>query len=150
MNQNQQPSNNMMPPNMNGGMPTNMNGRMPPNMNGRMPPNMNGTNMNGEIVGDVISNLPVDKSIPSHNEIKLVDTLFKKQKSILDKLLYNLKDILIVGILFVFFSLPHVDTVIKKILPVTDKSTYILIGIKALVLMLLFFIIQNFDLSRKN
>lgn len=101
-------------------------------------------------VGDIIEHLPSDQTIPSHNEIRLLDTLFKKEQGIMVKLLKNIKDILIIGLLFVFFSLPPVDDIIKKFISITNTSEHILIGVKAILVMLLYFLITNIALAQKN
>lgn len=116
--------------------PTQYTGNMKPNM----PPQ--------QLMGDIIEHLPSDQTVPSHNEIRLVDTLFQQKKSIVEKILTNSKDILIIGILFVIFSLPSVDDLIKKFITITENSTYILVGIKALLFMIVYFIVNNFYLSR--
>lgn len=113
---------------------------------GNIPPGMN----QPRLMGDIIEQLPSDQTVPSHNEIRLVDTLFQQKKSIVDKILTNTKDILIIGLLFVVISLPPVDVLIKKFITITESSPYILIVVKALLLMILYFIVSNFYLSRKK
>ena len=60
------------------------------------------------------------------------------------------KESLIVGILFVIFSIPVVDSVIKRFIPSANNSSYILLLIKILLVMLLFWVLKHFYLSRKN
>ena len=55
--------------------------------------------------GDSIGSLPTDQSVPNHNEIRLIDTLFKQNQSTINRILSGLKDVLIIGILFIVFSL---------------------------------------------
>jgi hypothetical protein len=102
-----------------------------------------------QIKGDYIDKLPLDNIMPSHEEIKLVDTLFKEQQTTFNKIFINLKDVLILGLLFVAFSVPQLDSVVMKILPCTEKSPYLLIGAKALLFMLVYFVIKNVYLVRK-
>ena len=104
---------------------------------------------NRPIMGDIIEELPSDQSVPSHNEIRLVDQLFKKKKGFVDKLLSQTKDILIVGCLFVLFSMPFVDGLITKFITIAGTSPYILIGIKALMFVVVYFLIKNLYLARK-
>lgn len=113
---------------------------------GNTPPGMN----HPQLMGDIIEQLPSDQTVPSHNEIRLVDTLFQQKKSIVDKILTNTKDIMIIGLLFVVISLPPVDVLIKKFITITENSPYILIVVKALLLMILYFIVSNFYLSRNK
>lgn len=101
-------------------------------------------------VGDVIEQLPVDMSVPSHNEIRIVDQLFQQKKGIFDRILGQTKDIVILGGLFIVFSLPFIDNLIKKFVTAAGTSPYILIGIKALLFVFSYFIIKNLYLARKK
>ena len=105
---------------------------------------------NRQSIGDIIEQLPVDKSVPSHNEIRITEQLFKKKKSMFHKILHNTKNILILGGLFIIFSLHFVDNLIIKCIPVAGTSQYILIGVKTLLFMFSYFIIKNLYLARKN
>jgi len=98
--------------------------------------------------GDNINNLPVDQNVPSHREVKIVDELFKKKQSIVNKILSGSKELIILFLLYVGISLTQVDDVIKKFLP-SAESPYILIGVKGLILILFFFIITRiYDTKR--
>ena len=101
-------------------------------------------------VGDVIEQLPADMSVPSHNEIRIVDQLFQQKKSIFDRILGQTKDIVILGGLFIVFYLPFIDNLIKKFFTAAGTSPYILIGIKALLFVFSYFIIKNLYLVRKK
>lgn len=101
-------------------------------------------------VGDVIEQLPSDMSVPSHNEIRIVDQLFQQKKGIFDRILGQTKDIVILGGLFIVFSLPFIDNLIKKFVTAAGTSPYILIGIKALLFVFSYFIIKNLYLARKK
>ncbi len=101
-------------------------------------------------VGDVIEQLPADMSVPSHNEIRIVDQLFQQKKGIFDRILGQTKDIVILGGLFIVFSLPFTDNLIKKFVTAAGTSPYILIGIKALLFVFSYFIIKNLYLVRKK
>jgi hypothetical protein len=105
--------------------------------------------MGQQPMGDMIDQLPIDQSVPSHNEIRIVDSLFQTKKGIVDKILVNIKEIIIIGILFIVFSLPSVDKIIYKMIPPTTTSPYILLGVKTVLMMVCYFIISNFYLSRK-
>lgn len=114
------------------------------------PQGMNPIMKQSQNMGDIIEQLPSDQTVPSHNEIRIIDTLFQQKKGVVDKILKNTKDILIIGILFVIFSLPPVDELIKRFITITTTSNYILIGVKALLFMLVYFILNNFYLSRNK
>ena len=100
--------------------------------------------------GDPIAKLPVDQSQPTSNELQIVNSLFTKHRSTMDTVMEEAKDSLIIGLLFVIFSLPLVDSLIKRILPMTEKSPYILVAIKAVAVMALYWLIKHFYLSRKS
>lgn len=108
------------------------------------------TKQQPSLMGDIIENLPYDQTIPSHNEIRIVDTLFKREKSVFDRIMSHTKNIWIMGVLFVCFSLPPVDILINKWIPITTSSPYILICIKALMFMFSYFLIKNIYLARKT
>ena len=95
--------------------------------------------------GDPISKLPTDESIPTHNELEIINTIFNKKTT---DFFSSVKDIIIVGILFFIFSIPITNSIIGKIMP--NTSTYVLLGIKTLLFMVLYFLIQNIYLVRQN
>lgn len=114
------------------------------------PQGMNSGMKQPQNMGDIIEQLPSDQTVPSHNEIRIIDTLFQQKKGVVDKILKNTKDILVIGILFVIFSMPPVDELIKRFITITATSPYILIGVKALLFMIVYFILNNFYLSRNK
>lgn len=100
-------------------------------------------NQQSQYMGDIIENLPVDNSVLSHNEIRIVDQLFQRKKGLFDKILSNFKDILIIGTIFIFFSIHFIDDLIKKFIPSSNNSQYILIGVKTFLFMISYFIVKN-------
>ena len=100
--------------------------------------------------GDLVTQLPIDETIPTHDELRVVDSLFKQKKGMVDRILENTKDVLIVGILFAIFSIPTIDNIVKKFCKSAETSVYILILIKTLLFMFVFFLLKNFYLVRKN
>ena len=103
-----------------------------------------------QATGDAIDQLPADMSVPSHNEIRIVDQLFHQKKGIFDRIMGQTKDIVVLGGLFIIFSLPFIDTLIRKFVTAASTSPYILIGIKTLLFVFAYFIINNLYLARKN
>ena len=99
---------------------------------------------------DMIDQLPVDKTPPSYNEIRIVDTLFKYHSTTMNSVFKECKDSLLIGILFVTFSLPHVDATISRVWPITETSPYMMILAKAVIIMALFWLVKHFYLSRKT
>jgi hypothetical protein len=103
-----------------------------------------------DVPADSIDALPTDQTPPSHSEIQIIDTLFKQKQGTVQKLLSGTQDVLIVGFLFVLFSLPQVDVFIMKAVPSTTTSPYILVFVKTLIFMSLFFIFKNMHLVRNK
>jgi len=100
-------------------------------------------------IEDVIETLPVDQNPPSHNEMQILDTLFRKSNGTMQKLFDGTKDVMLVGLLFILLSIPQIDDVIRQFVPSTANSPYILILVKAICFMLLYFVIRNMYLVRK-
>jgi hypothetical protein len=75
---------------------------------------------------DSLLNLPTDKIPPSQSELQIVNTLFHHKKEI-NNIFLEAKESLVVGIIFLLFSIPQVDNLIQKFLPVTQNSSYILL-----------------------
>jgi hypothetical protein len=98
-------------------------------------------------LGDNIQTLPVDNNYPTHNEIHMVDTLFKQKHTAVQKILTSSKEFVLLLILFIVFSLPFIDELINKFVMTTD-SPYILIGIKGAVFVIIYFLIKNIYLVR--
>ena len=99
--------------------------------------------------GDSIRALPTDQTVPSHNEIQMVETLFKQKQGTVTKLLRGAKEFVLLLLLFVVFSLPQVDSILRKIITSTE-SPYILIGIKGILFVVVYFLIKNLYLVRKK
>lgn len=99
---------------------------------------------------DLLAQLPVDKIQPSHEEIQMVDVLFKNHNNTINLIFKEAKESLIVAILFILFSIPQIDDIIKKFLPITENSIYFLILFKALFVMILFWLIKFFYLSKNK
>ena len=99
---------------------------------------------------DHISQLPADQTQPSHNELMIVNSLFKNHGNAINAVFKEIQDAVLVGILFIVLSLPQIDDMIKKMLPMTQNSIYILLLVKAITIIALFWLIKHFYLSRKN
>ena len=97
---------------------------------------------------DVLSTLPTDKIPPTSSELQILNTLFNHKKEI-NNILIEAKEAIIVGIIFLLFSVPQLDSLIQKFIPITEKSTYILLLIKILFVIVLFWVIKHFYLIKK-
>lgn len=103
-----------------------------------------------EKYGDIISQLPSDNALPTHNEMVIVDKLFQEKKSIIMKILNGSKEFLILAGLFIVFSLPFVHNTLSSFIPIMDRSQYIGIIIKASIFVVIYFIIKNSYLAKKK
>jgi hypothetical protein len=100
--------------------------------------------------GELIIDLPVDDIKPTSNELELVNLVFKKNIKGNKKLVDELKNVLIIGVLFIVFSIPKIDETIHRIIPSSVNSVYITTLIKAIVFMILYWILKNFALSQSK
>jgi hypothetical protein len=95
---------------------------------------------------DDIKNLPTDNIPVSESDSQLVSQFFTTKNGI--KVLSELTDVLLAGILFVILSLPQVSDLITKF--VTYKSPYVVLGIKVLVFMVTFYVLKNTGVLKKH
>lgn len=102
------------------------------------------------VPGDVIDSLPTDGTVPNHNEIQILDALFLQNQSKVNRILTESKDVLILALLFILFSLPQIDPLIHKLVPYSAKSPYVLLGVKTVLFSICYFIIKNWYLVRNK
>jgi hypothetical protein len=98
---------------------------------------------------DLISSLPTNENQPRYEELKIMDTLFKKHTSSITKIVNEFKDGFVLSVFFILFSIPFVDELFKKYVPYTCNSLYILIFIKSILFMLAVWIFKNLVLLKK-
>jgi hypothetical protein len=98
---------------------------------------------------DILEQLPVDKINPTPDEINIMNTLFTQHKKEVSVIFTELKDCLIIAILFILFSIPQLDDLIKKFIPITRTSFYILLLIKVAILIIIYWFIKHFYLAKK-
>jgi hypothetical protein len=99
---------------------------------------------------DLLSSLPTDKSPPTNDEIQAINLIFKQNKTSIGVIFSELKESLLVGILFILFCIPQIDDLIKRFIPITQNSVYILILLKSILVMCLFWILKHFYLAKKK
>ena len=114
-----------------------------------MPPQSMPPQKGTMLMSDNINSLPTDKNNPSEVDKNITDTIFGENSTVTEKLVKEGKDVFILGLLFIIFSLPQLDDIIKKFIPLTANSIYALILTKAILLMASFWLIKHFYLSRK-
>lgn len=99
---------------------------------------------------DLIEILPVDKTQPTYDELNVINTLFKTHNNTMNVLFNEIKETLIVGILFLLFSIPQIDDLFKKFIPISNNSIFFLILIKSLFVMLIFWLLKHFNFMLKK
>lgn len=99
---------------------------------------------------DNIDSLPIDQNPPGNDEIHIIETLFKENGTKVNIILEKCKDILLIGLLFILFSIPEINLLIQKYFPATATSEYILIFVKSILFMFVYFIIKNMYLVRNR
>lgn len=98
--------------------------------------------------GDSLETLPVDQTEPTEAEKQLVNSLFKEKVSTVNRFLNGIRDVLLLGLLFLLVCLPQTGEIIQKFCPSTCSSVYMLLLVRTLVFMLLYFIVKNLYLAR--
>ena len=102
-------------------------------------------------MADLISQLPTDQTPLNHDEIFVLQTLFKEEnRKDISRIFIELKDAVLGGILFAILSLPQVNQLLARFVPSTQKSPLILIGLKTIIFISLYWIILNFALAKKS
>tara|TARA_R110002111_G_scaffold144274_1_gene210425 strand:+ start:208 stop:543 length:336 start_codon:yes stop_codon:yes gene_type:complete len=107
-------------------------------------------NIGNKNMGDNLNNLPSDQNPVSEEEYKIVDKMFKPKISAMNQILEKSKDIIVIGGLFLLFSLEQTDVYIKKYIRIANTSPTMLLIIKTCLFMLCIFIIKHLYLVKKN
>lgn len=98
--------------------------------------------------GDLIESLPTEKIVHTEQQMKVANILFQENKSTLSVIASEIKDAIIICILFIIFSSEQVDNIIKKNVP-NSNNIFVIYGVKCLIIIILFYILKNFHLSKK-
>lgn len=96
---------------------------------------------------DLIQSLPSLDTNPSPDELKIANTIFKT-KCVATNMKTDLKELFLIGVLFIVFSSQQMDNLILRFAPSVKNFPYSVIVIKLVVLLLLFWIIKNYGLSK--
>ena len=99
-------------------------------------------------MADSIETLPIDNNPVNHDEIKMVDTLFKHKNNI-SNVVTELKDSIAAGILFGLFLTPYPDKALNFLIPITKNSQIIMFIVKILLFVILLYVIKNFALAKR-
>lgn len=104
---------------------------------------------NRKMSSDMIETLPTDQTEPTQGELVIIDNLFRKQMGILDRALSGLRDVVVIGVVFLLISTSQAESLIKRFIPVTENSCYLLLLVKTLCFMFMYFLVKNLYLVRK-
>ena len=98
-------------------------------------------------MADQLSNLPVDSSISNHEDIQVVNELFKKHGSSMNHVVQEFKVPLIFTLFFIILSLPLATTGINYLAPSLAKESdnLFMILAKAFIFMILAYFVQNYS-----
>lgn len=99
--------------------------------------------------GDLIETLPIAKQSHTEEQLKVANMIFKEDPSTISVIGRELKDGIIISILFIIFSSVQVDELIKRAIP-NSNNMFVLLGVKCIAVVILFYIFKNFHFSRKN
>jgi hypothetical protein len=99
---------------------------------------------------DFLNNLPTNQTIPSQQELSVVNRLFSSYPDSTKNIFLEFKTDLFLGLLFFILSLPTVDNLLTKHFVITQKyPPYILLLVKSLIFVLLCWLSKNFWLAKK-
>lgn len=99
-------------------------------------------------IPDNLDQLPTDKTQPTHEEMRIINTLFKENNSSAGKLFIEFRPLVILAILFIIVSLPQVEDFIKKLPIHIPNNSYVMLILKALILVFAYYFINNMYLVR--
>jgi hypothetical protein len=98
---------------------------------------------------DLIQGLPIMNIQPTPEELKIADTIFKS-KNVAMNMQSDLKEMIVIAILFVIFSLPQTESIILRFLPTLKNFPYMITVVKVLLVIIFFWLIKNFALARSS
>lgn len=100
-------------------------------------------------MSDYIEQLPMDETIPTQHEVKVLDRFFNQKAPLLKRIFQEVKDAIVIGLIFILFNLPFVDNMIKSVVKSSENSIYIFMGIKTLLFIVVFYLVKNLWIVRK-
>lgn len=99
-------------------------------------------------MADLLDKLPTDSSIPNHQEIQVVNELFKKHDKSFFTVVNEFKNPLICGLVYIILALPISTNGINYLIPSIEKNpeNLFMILIKTLIFVIIIYYIQNYKL----
>lgn len=100
--------------------------------------------------GDRLLDLPTDKSKPLSEDLDMMNIIFSnKNNSKMSRVFVDeIKDPIIVGVLYGIVSSGILDDILYKTIPISRNSKIILLLSKVVLVMILYWIIKNISLVR--
>jgi hypothetical protein len=96
------------------------------------------------IKGDLIESLPEDDSAYNEN---LANVIFKEQKTV-KNVFKELKESIIIALLFVVFSSEQLENIIKNVYPGAGNNKITMMVIKCVLVVFFFYLFKNFEFAR--
>lgn len=104
-------------------------------------------NINKMEYADIIEKLPTDKENSTNEELNIINSIFIEDTGVYDKVVSEIKEVLILFILFILISMSKTTNIIQIYLPICKNDWYLII-FKGFILSCLFWIIKNIYLMR--
>ena len=97
-------------------------------------------------MGDYINSLPTDDEPLNSKEQEFLDSLFRNDSTTFQKLVNELREPLVAGILFLLLNVPQVTEFLKTTVPYANSSETSLLCFKTLLFVILLLLYNNSDL----
>ena len=92
---------------------------------------------------DNIKNLPTNTDTINDLDLQIVNNLFVSKINIKENVLKEGKELIIISIIFIIFSLPQTDNLLKKHIPITNNYIYNIL-FKTILFLTFYFLIKHF------
>lgn len=101
-------------------------------------------------MSDLLQNLPTDDSIVNSNELHIINNLFTNETESVNKIVMELRESILGGVLFGLLSLPQVDFIIQKFVPLSRNSPVVLLCVKIVLFIFIFYLLKNLKSVKKT
>jgi len=93
--------------------------------------------------GDYIETLPKDKKTGDYETHKpVMDSVFGEHDTLMMKMTRELKNSILIAVLFILFTLPQIDALILKNIP-NSNNMLVMYGVKCFFIILLYYLFRN-------
>ena len=94
---------------------------------------------------DNIKNLPTNTDTINDLDLQIVNNLFVSKSNIKENVFKAGKELIIISIIFIIFSLPQTDNLLKKLIPITNNYIYNIL-FKTILFLIFYFFLKHFIL----